>query len=109
MLIAHRCLTISGQSGDIEVPVRLFQPEENDSGWICRYEIDWPSRKKAHWAGGIDSIQAMILALQMIGAEIYTSGYHRSGALRWSEQTHGYGFPVARNIRDLLIGDDINL
>jgi hypothetical protein len=109
VLIAHRCLTISGQSGEMEVPVRLFVPKENDHKWICRYEIDWPNQKKVHWASGIDSIQAITLALQMIGAEIYTSAYHKSGSLKWSKQADGYGFPVTRNIRDLLVGDDVNL
>ena len=109
MLIAHRRLTISGPSDDMEVLVRLFQPEVDGGTWICRYEIDWPSQKKSHFAAGIDSIQAIILALQMVGIEIYTSTYHKSGSLNWFEQSQGYGFPVTRNLRDLLIGDDVNL
>jgi hypothetical protein len=31
---------------------------------------------------GIDALQAPVLTLQMIGAEIYTSSYHREGRLR---------------------------
>jgi hypothetical protein len=76
VLIAYRRLVITGPSGDTEVPVRLFQPENDDGMWICRYEIEWPSQKRSHFAGGIDSFQALILALQMIGAEIYASAYH---------------------------------
>jgi uncharacterized protein DUF6968 len=55
VLIAHRRLVITGRSGDTEVPVRLFQPENDEDMWICRYEIDWPSQKRSHFAGGVDS------------------------------------------------------
>jgi hypothetical protein len=107
--IALRRLIISRPSGDIEVPVRLFQPEDNNEMWICRYEIDWPDQTRSRFAAGVDAFQALILALQMIGAEIYTSKYHKSGSLQWFEPGRGYGFPVTGNLRDLLIGDDANL
>ena len=68
-----------------------------------------PSQKRSHFAGGIDSFQALILALQMIGAEIYASAYHKAGSLKWFERYRGYGFPVGCNLRDLLIGDDRKL
>jgi hypothetical protein len=51
-------------------------------------------------------VQSLLIALQMIGAEIYASRYHEAGQLAWFERGRGYGFPVASNIRDLLIGDD---
>ena len=57
-------------------------------------------------ASGLDSTQAIVIALQMIGAEIYTSNYHKSGKLFWETPGKGYGFPIAPNLRDLLIGDD---
>src|SRR5262249_37820555 len=56
VLIAYRRLIITGPSGDTEVPVRLFQPENDEGMWICRYEIDWPSQKRSHF--GVDSFQA---------------------------------------------------
>jgi len=108
MQIAHRRLTTSSASGDAEVAIRLFKPEESDGHWICQYEIDWPGRKQSGFAAGIDSIQALLLALQKIGVDIYTSGYHETGSLKFAP-TQGYGFPVTRNLRDLLIGDDVNL
>ena len=57
-------------------------------------------------AGGFDSVQALFIALGMIGAEIYTSNYHKAGQLFWDKPGSGYGFPVAPTLRDLLIGDD---
>jgi hypothetical protein len=92
VLIAYRRLIITDPSGDTEVPIRLFQPENDEGMWICRYEIDWPSQKRSHFAGGVDSFQALILALQMIGAEIYTSAYHKAGSLKWFERYRGMAF-----------------
>jgi hypothetical protein len=44
--------------------------------------------------------------VQIIGAEIYSSNYHKSGNIFWDKPGNGYGFPVAPSIRDLLQGDD---
>ena len=51
-------------------------------------------------------IQSIILALQMIGIDIYSSNYHKAGQLSLERQDGGYGFPVPYNTRDLLEGDD---
>ena len=73
---------------------------------MCEYEIDWPEGTRKFAAHGVDSVQAIELALKMIGAEIYASDYHKSKMLRWEKPGQGYGFPVARTLRDLLEGDD---
>ena len=109
MIIAQRILTINEPSGDTEVYIRLVRPEDDNGMWICRYEIDWPGQKRSYFAGGVDAFQALILALQMIGAELYMSEYHKTGSLGWFERYRGYGFPVGGPLRDLLIGDDRNL
>ena len=109
MVIARRTLRIRESSGDRDVQVRLFQPEDDGGMWICRYEIDWPHQKRSYFAGGYDGFQALILALQMIGVEVHLSAYHEAGSLKWSERYEGYGFPIGGNLRDLLIGDDRNL
>lgn len=107
VVIAARELTYRGAEGDIQVPIRIFAPEKSEAhDWICRFEIDWPDKKAARWAAGFDSAQALVFALQMIGAEIYGSDAHESGRLVWDEPNMGYGFPVMNIIRDLLVGDD---
>jgi hypothetical protein len=84
-------------------------PKQKDGMWICRYEIDWPSGTKSHFAAGIDGMQALVLATGTVGAEIYASDYHKSGSLRWFEANQGYGFPVPPSFQDMLIGDDVNM
>jgi hypothetical protein len=107
MIIASRMLTLRTQNGDLKIPINVFAPEKTVHGsWSCRYEIDWPDKKHALDVGGFDSAQALILALQTIGAEIYTSSYHKAGKLFFDGPGNGYGFPVVPTLRDLLQGDD---
>ncbi len=107
MLAASRILKL--QQGDHlkEISIRIFVPEPSgNNSWACRYEIDWPEGMKAVEAGGVDSAQALFLAMQMIGSEIYTSSYHKSGRLYLDALNKGYGFPVPVTLRGLLVGDD---
>ena len=107
VIIATRNLSLRDGDEIVPIPVRIFAPEREKSGsWSCRYEIDWPDKKKKMTAGGYDSVQALLVALQMIGSELYTTNYHKAGNLFWGKPGDGYGFPVAPSIRDLLQGDD---
>lgn len=107
MIIATRLLKLRDPKGDIEIPIRIFLPElSEDYGWVCPFEIDWPDGRMERFAGGGDSMQALILAISMIGVIMCTSDYHNSGNLNWSGDWKGYGFPVPQGARDLLIGHD---
>ncbi len=107
MLIATRVLTLLNGNEQIKIPIRIFTPEESQNGsWFCRYEIDWPGEQHKMEIGGFDSTQALVLALHAIGAEIYSSNYHKSGKLYLDKPGDGYGFPVVPTLRDLLQGDD---
>ncbi len=106
MIIAERVLHVELPDGTVPVPVRLYQPRKDQLSYLCRIEIDWPDGRYEMETGGIDAMQALELAMKTIGAVLYTSTYHKQGRLFWDEPGTGYGFPVTRTIRDLLIGDD---
>ncbi len=107
MLIATRVLKLRDGQDEIPIPIRIFAPIQAPSGaWICHCEIDWPEEQQKMDIGGADSAQALVLALQSIGATIYSSNYHTSGMLFSDVPGNGYGFPVVPTFRDLLQGDD---
>ena len=108
MLIASRMLKLRKGRDEVPIEIRIFAPQkDNGSGsWFCRYEIDWPGENNRMDIWGAESMQALVFALQTIGAEIYTSNYHKAGALFVEHDRKGYGFPVMSNLRDLLVGDD---
>ena len=107
MVIATRMLAFRNGNENLNVAVRIFAPEqEKPRAWSCAYEIDWPDGTRKFVAHGVDAVQAIELALTMIGSEIYTSGYHQSKSLMWEKPGQGYGFPVPISLRDRLVGDD---
>ena len=57
------------------VPVRWRIPVPDPRGdWSCEYEIEWPQREvRIARAYGVDSVQALYLALQNVAAELYTA------------------------------------
>jgi hypothetical protein len=106
MMICERILKLRQDRSHRLVSVRLFLPAELKESWGCRWEIHWPDRMRRGEAFGHDGMQAVVLALQAIGSELYASDEHASGQLSWAEGRSGYGFPVPRIIRGLLVGDD---
>jgi hypothetical protein len=105
-IIATRVLKLRRHSGDIEIPIRIFAPLQEAVDWSCKFDVGWPDGTLTMAAGGVDAVQALELALKMIGAIIYASDHHASGNLMWEAPGKGYGFPVPNSIRDLLVGDD---
>lgn len=106
MLIGTRVLTLKTATGDVPVPVRIFQPVEHGGAWQCRYEICWPDAQRESAAFGLDALQAVHFAMQMVAVDLYGSEAHREGRLSWPGQGAGYGFPMAKGGRDLLVGYD---
>jgi hypothetical protein len=104
--IAQRVLTCRDEDGEKEIPIRLFAPEDMKDHWICRYEIDWPGATRRNYGVGHDSMQALVVALNLIAVTLYTSDAHEEGRLGWGKIGEGYGFPVMSSTRDLLVGSD---
>jgi hypothetical protein len=105
-LIGTRILTLTTPSGEVALPVSIDAPTGSGQIWSCAYEIGWPSGRRRREAHGVDAIQALYQTLKMIGTDLYTSNEHRDGRLRWQKVSEGYGFPVPKNLRDLLVGSD---
>jgi Domain of unknown function (DUF6968) len=106
MLILNRLLKIDAEGYQTEVPVRIYLPVNAGDRWQCEYEIGWPEYLRRSRAFGVDSMQSLLIALQKVGAEIYTSEAHKAGKLSWLEPGDGYGFPLPAGIRDLYEGND---
>jgi hypothetical protein len=106
MDILRRTLKLRKHDTVRDVSIRISWPMNDEKAWNCHWEIDWPDRQRSNSGHGVDAIQALVHAFQMIGAELYCSDEHRSGELLWNDSWHGYGFPIPAGIRDLLVGDD---
>src|SRR5260221_3164938 len=94
-VIAHRKLTLSRTQ---TVTVNIGKPKKFRGGhdYYCPYRITGIGQEKIKYAGGVDPVQALHLALMKIGTELYTSKEAKAGRLRWDGgSTKGdLGFPV---------------
>ncbi|MEP9375649.1 hypothetical protein ABLE91_02950 [Aquabacter sp. CN5-332] len=108
MIIAERVLRMEMPDGAVDVPIRLFAPLPFDNHWACRWEIHWPDGVESFEGCGLDSVQALYIAMQMVGINLYLSDPHEDGLMHWGTWK-GYGFPVTSNMRDELAEDDLRL
>ena len=51
-------------------------------------------------------MQALVIAMQMVSAELYTSAPGKAGELFFETPGSGFGFPVPPSMRDLLTDED---
>lgn len=102
-VIATRKLSIDGKQ-IVEVLIGKPQPLPDGNDWYCPYQIQGIGSGKIRRSGGIDAVQALILALQDAGAWLVSSPEFEAGKLSWdSGAVKGdLGFPVPKNIQDVL-------
>lgn len=101
-IIATRELALGD---DKKVVIIIGKPEKfpDYEDYYCPYQIVGIGNENIRYAGGIDGVQALLLALNMIGADLYTSNEFKAGILSWkSGEKDNIGFPVPDVLRDLV-------
>lgn len=82
------CRTL--QSGDSEVLIEIYEPVEvNQMEWRCDFSVHGMSTSGPQMAFGIDSIQAILSAID--GIRLYLSGANES--VSWLGQNSEIGLP----------------
>ena len=106
-VIATRELTLD-QTGKVTVAVGKPQPCPDGVDWYCPYEKLGIGSGHVKYAVGVDPVQALVLALAMLGAELYCSPEYEAGRLSWDcgAAKGDLGLPVTPNIRDVLPGNN---
>ena len=107
-LVATRTLEGIFDAVRVSVEAKIFLPTQTlpYGDWECRIEIDWPAGTRQMDIGGVDSAQALILALQMIATNLYLRRPENCTSLTWLGADEGLGFPLPPNQRDLARGED---
>jgi hypothetical protein len=102
-VIASRDLTLD-QSKKVTILMGKPRCFPEPVGWICPYQKIGVGLNHVKNAYGGDSVQALILALSMVGAELYCSAEYEAGRLSWDGGAvkGDLGFPVPPNIQDVL-------
>ena len=99
-VIAERNLTLCSDGAERFVTVQIGRPyTEPDGAWFCPYRVVGLAPEATRRAGGVDGIQALQLALVMIGGELSSS----SNSLKWEGES-STGFPTS--IHDPVLGPE---
>jgi len=97
-VIAERDVIFARTDGTTEVvTVRIGKPVVGKSTdeWRCPYQIEGLGRVKTVAMSGVDSVQALLLTLQVILPELDHISQREGGTFSWLEDTNS-GFPDYR-------------
>lgn len=93
--IARRSFKVDGQ----EAICRFSRPEEDGGSYVCHYEILWPERLRSSKAGGVDEVQALLLAMQKAHTDLLAARNRDGRTVEWLDG-ESLGLPVAQSVRD---------
>lgn len=100
-VIASRTLRARTQLDRVTVSIGAPKPYPDGKDFYCPFRIEGLGDDRVKYAGGVDSIQALQLAMQRIGVELYASP--RAPDLRWIDPDDlDLGFPVPDNLSDMV-------
>ena len=89
-VIATRVLVVDDQPG-FQIVISLGQPRRADTeqgDYVCEYQISGVGAGKVRCAVGMDTLQAIQFAIDMIGADVSSINRDLGGKLSWLEPGH---------------------
>jgi hypothetical protein len=82
VVIATRQLTLD-ETQKVQVLIGKPEPLPDREDWYCPQQIVGIRSGRVKYATGVDAAQALVLALTMVGAELYCSAEYEAGPLSW--------------------------
>ena len=79
----------------VRVSIGKPQPFPENEGYYCPFLISGVGRERIKCVGGVDAIQSLQLAMQMIGADLEFLRREKQTKLEWKgDPDGGLGFPT---------------
>lgn len=94
-VIARRLFSIDGQAAEC----RFLAPVEDRGSYFCSYQIDWPEGMKQKRAGGVDKVQALLLAMATAHTDLLAARNMEKREVEWLDG-EDLGLPVTPSVRD---------
>jgi hypothetical protein len=80
-IVAEREIGYSNLGQTLLGRVAIETPEPDQGDWRCRYRVELPGMNVSRRTAGVDSFQALHLAMQAAVAELATSKAFKAGHL----------------------------
>ncbi|MFC1770111.1 DUF6968 family protein [Nitrospirota bacterium] len=95
-VIATRRLKVSeDRSREIIIDIGMPMPFPDSRDFYCPLHIKGIGSEKIQYTAGIDSVQALLLAIKYISARLSSHNKELGGAMRWEGDEEGdLGFPL---------------
>lgn len=91
----ERAFTVDGH----DVSCRFFRPEPDGLAFRCRFEIGWPEGIKTKSMGGVDEVQALLLAMSIAHTDLLSARENDGREVLYLDQ-RDLDLPFAESIRD---------
>jgi hypothetical protein len=91
----ERLFTVDGQN----VSCRFFRPETDGLSFRCRFEIYWPEGVRSKSMGGVDEVQALLLAMSIAHTDLLSARENDGREVLYLDQ-RDLDLPFAEAIRD---------
>jgi hypothetical protein len=93
----QRQFAVDGQ----EATCRFFKPIADADGlsFFCHYEIDWPEGTRSKRAGGVDEVQALLLAMERAHTDLLSARENDGRQVSWLDGRKLW-LPIADTLRD---------
>jgi len=99
-VIATRQLNLVGEP-DREILVKIGRPELSEHDYCCRVQVSGIGSERVHGIFGIDSVQALELAMRFLGSELQRLNTQHEGRVRWGDARKGwFGFPIDTKVNE---------
>lgn len=95
-VIVERQFSVDGS----DLNCRFYRPEMDEGNYFCRYVIDWPKKARERRIGGVDSIQALLLAMQAAHVDLLMARKDDGAEIVWLDNA-SLGLPLPQGLRDL--------
>ena len=95
-LFVTRTLKLTNNNLTHLVTIAIGKPQKFHDGpdYYCPYQISGLGDEKISWSGGIDEVQALLLALEKIGIYLINTEEFKQGNLSWAgSDKNNLGFP----------------
>ncbi len=99
-IIAKRELDLA-DGGKVQITIGMPQAFPEGASFYCPYQIEGLRIQGVRYAGGIDAVQALQLAMNCIATDLYTSDAFKADQLRHLGMRN-LGFPARDVIADLV-------
>src|SRR5687768_7719017 len=77
------------------IELRIFSPAPDGQDFRCKYELfESGVLMQAGHALGVDSLQALLLAIQRVGVDVSVSDYAQQRRLFWNGENDDLGLPL---------------